>query len=148
MSQSVLAILALVTGAMIPLQLAFNGQLGQALRSPYAGAFYVFAVGLLAVAVVMILANERWPRPADLLAVPATAWLGGLIAAVYIVAVVFLVPRLGVGSTAVIIIAGQIIAAMAMDHFGAFGNAQNPVTLLRLGGASLVLLGAALVKFA
>jgi len=148
MSQSALAILALATGAMVPLQLAFNGQLGQSLRSPYAGAFYVFLVGLLATAVVMLLANERWPRPADLVAVPISAWLGGLIAALYIVAVVFLVPRLGVGSTAVIIIAGQIIAAMAVGHLGAFGNAENSITLLRFGGAMLVVAGAALVKFA
>ena len=148
MSQSLLAVLALATGAMIPLQLAFNGQLGQSLRSTYAGAFYVFVVGLFAVAIIMVVANERWPRPADLANVPATAWLGGLIAAIYIVAVVFLVPRLGVGSTAVIIIAGQIIAAMVMDHFGAFGTPESPVTVARFGGASMVLFGAAIVKFA
>lgn len=84
----------------------------------------------------------------DLAAVPWTAWLGGLIATTYIVAVVFLVPRLGVGSTAVLIIAGQLVTALALDHFGAFGAAQSPATLSRIAGAGLVLAGATIVRFA
>ena len=44
MSQTILAILALVTGALIPFQLAFTGQLGTALKSVYLGAFSVFIV--------------------------------------------------------------------------------------------------------
>ena len=148
MSQTVLAILALITGALIPFQLAFNGQLGVALKSTYLGAFFVFLVGLITLFVLVLAIGERWPGPSDLAAVPWTAWLGGLIATAYIVAVVFLIPRLGVGSTAVLIIAGQIVAAMILDHIGAFGAAANPVNFARLSGAVLVLGGAALVKFA
>ena len=78
---------------------------------------------------------------------PWTAWFGGIVATAYIVAVVFLVPRLGVGSTAVLIIAGQIVAAMILDRLGGFGAEAMPLTTLKLGGAGMVLLGAALVKF-
>ncbi|MCG6883993.1 MAG: DMT family transporter [Silicimonas sp.] len=148
MSQSMLALLALITGAMIPFQLALNGQLGTALKSVYLGAFFVFLVGLLALAVLVLALRIGWPSPADLAEVPATAWAGGLVATAYIVAVVFLVPRLGVGTTAVLVIAGQLVAAMALDHAGAFGAAANPVTLARLAGAAMVLAGAAVVKFA
>lgn len=147
MSQNLLAILALVTGALIPFQLAFNGQLGVALKSTYLGAFFVFVVGVIALAIIIGATGESWPRPRELASVPWTAWFGGLIATAYIVAVVFLIPRLGVGPTAVLIIAGQLVAAMALDHLGGFGTAPNPATLLKLTGAALVLTGAALVKF-
>ena len=146
MSQTVLALLALLTGALIPFQLAFNGQLGTALKSVYFGAFFVFLVGLVALLALLLAMRSAWPTPTDLASVPWTAWFGGLIATGYIVAVVFLVPRLGVGSTAVLIIAGQLAAAMALDHVGAFGTAANPATTLRLMGAGLVLAGAAMVK--
>ncbi|RVT81740.1 DMT family transporter [Rhodobacteraceae bacterium CCMM004] len=147
MSQTLLAILALITGALIPFQLAFNGQLGTALRSVYLGAFFVFLVGLVALFAILIVQRSAWPSSTELAAVPWTAWAGGLIATAYIVAVVFLVPRLGVGTTAVLVIAGQLVAAMILDHIGAFGAAVNPLTTPRLGGALLVLAGAGLVKF-
>jgi len=47
-----------------------------------------------------------------------------LIATAYIVAIVLLVPKLGVGVTAILIIAGQIVVALALDHFGAIGAPQ------------------------
>lgn len=148
MAQSTLVLLALLTGAMIPFQLAFNGQLGQALSSTYLGAFSVFLVGLVTLAALLVMMRETWPAASELAAVPWTAWLGGLIATAYIVAVVFLVPRLGVGSTAVLIIAGQLVTALALDHVGAFGAAATPATFARIVGAGLVLAGAATVKFA
>ena len=147
MSQTVLVVLALITGALIPFQLAFNGQLGTALKSAYLGAFFVFLVGLGTLAALLVAMRADWPGISDLAEVPWTAWLGGLIATAYIVAVVFLVPRLGLGSTAVLIIAGQLVVALALDQLGAFGAAPIPATFVRLVGAGLVLLGAAAVKF-
>ena len=104
-------------------------------------------MGLLALLAILLAQRGPWPSSSDLITVPCTAWIGGLIATAYIVAVVFLVPRLGVGSTAVLIIAGQLVAAMILDHFGAFGTVANPATILRLGGVALVLLDAGAVKF-
>jgi transporter family-2 protein len=80
--------------------------------------------------------------------VPVSAWVGGIIATLYILAVVYLVPKLGVGSAAVLIIAGQLVTALVLDHLGAFGTAQDPITWIKAAGAGLVLAGAALVKFA
>ena len=147
MSQNVLALMALLTGALVPFQLAFNGQLGTALKSTYLGAFFVFLTGLVALFGIVVITGTRWPDRTDLISVPWTAWLGGVIATAYIVAVVFLIPRLGVGTSAVLIIAGQLVAAMILDHLGGFGAAPNPTTTLKLTGAFLVLAGAALVKF-
>lgn len=146
MNQSVLALLALATGAMIPVQLALNAQLGIAMKSPFLGAFFVFAVGVLALFVLVVASGVGWPGLSELRAVPVSAWAGGLIATGYIVAVVVLVPRLGVGSTAVLIIAGQLVTALVLDHLGLF-TAPDTVTLKRAAGAALVLTGAALVKF-
>lgn len=141
-----LTLIALLTGGLVPLQLALNGQLGTALRSPYLGALGVFVVGTLAVVGLLIVLRTPMPTMGDLRAVPMAAWIGGVIATAYIVAVVFLVPRLGVGSTAVLIIAGQVVAAMILDQIGAFGAMQSPITLTKAVGALVVIAGAALVR--
>ena len=147
MGQPVLIALAVLTGAMIPFQLAFNGQMGVALKSPLAASFLVFAVGLVSMAIVLLATRTPFPGPSAAAVIPLTAWVGGLIATLYILAVVFLVPKLGIGTVAVLVIAGQLLTALALDHLGAFGMAQSPITLPRLLGAGLVVAGAALVRF-
>ncbi|MEM1285292.1 MAG: DMT family transporter [Pseudomonadota bacterium] len=146
MLQSILLAGAVLTGALVPLQLAFNGQLGIALKGPFVASFFVFLTGLVATGLVLLATRMPFPALSDLRAVPMTAWLGGLIATIYIVAIVFLVPRLGVGTSAVLIIAGQLMTALLLDHLGAFGAQQVTISIGRLAGAGLVIAGAVLIR--
>lgn len=145
--QGLLALAAFATGLLVPVQLALNGQLGQALKSAWLGAFFVFVTGVLAMGLLLAVTRTALPSPTQLSAVPLTAWGGGIIATLYILAVVILVPRLGAGTTAVLIVAGQIVAALVLDRMGAFGMAQVDLSPLRLLGGAAVVAGAALVRF-
>jgi transporter family-2 protein len=144
--QILLTVMAVLTGAMVPLQLAFNGQLGVALKGPVMASFFVFFTGVLTTALVLIIARTPLPDLGTLKAVPMSAWAGGLLATLYILAVVYLVPKLGVGSAAVLIVAGQLVTALILDHLGAFGTQQVSISTYRLAGAGLVVTGAALIK--
>ncbi|MFN3228146.1 MAG: DMT family transporter, partial [Hyphomicrobiales bacterium] len=55
MGQMILVVMALATGAMIPLQLAFNGQLGTALKGPVMASFFVFLTGVVATGLVLLI---------------------------------------------------------------------------------------------
>lgn len=147
MGQAPYLIAALGIGLLVPMQLALNAQLGSALKSPALGAFFVFVVGVLAMGATLLATRTPLPSLASLAAVPRLAWLGGAIATLYILAVVAVVPKVGVGSAAVLIIAGQLAGSVVLDHLGAFGAPQVPVSLPRLGGVAMVLAGAALVRF-
>ena len=57
----------------------------------------------------------------ELVAVPAFGYVGGIIVATYVFAITFLAPRIGAGNTICYIVTGQIIAAVAIDHFVWFG---------------------------
>ena len=138
---------AFATGLLVPLQLAFNAQLGTALKSPLLGAFFVFVVGALATAAACVVLRTGLPTAAALGAGPRTAWAGGLIAPLYILAVGVLVPRAGAATTAVLIIAGQILGAALLDHLGAFGVPRIPLDSVRVAGILAVLGGAALGRF-
>lgn len=63
---------------------------------------------------------------------------GGLIGAVYVAAMVFAVPRIGVGVAVMAVIVGQLAMSMAIDHFGLFGLRRIPVDGYRLAGALLL----------
>lgn len=147
MSQPLLIFAGLLTGALVPLQLAFNGQLGLVTKNAFSAGLVIFVVGALAFAVILAIVRPPMPTLEALSSAPRTVWLGGLIAAGYIVAVVTLTPKIGIGATAVLIIAGQMFTAMILDHAGAFGMAQISINWQRFAGMGLIVGGVALVKF-
>jgi transporter family-2 protein len=51
-----------------------------------------------------------------------------------------------VGELLTAAIAGQLAAALVLDHYGLLGLERHPVTLTRALGFVLVLVGAALVR--
>ncbi len=55
-------------------------------------------------------------------------------------------PRLGIASMLTLAIAGQMIAALIVDHYGALGLDRSPVTPGRIAGALLVIGGVLLVR--
>lgn len=58
---------------------------------------------------------------------------------------IILTPRLGASATISFIIGGQMIASTILDYFGLLNLATSPVTLPKLGGAALVIIGAIIV---
>jgi transporter family-2 protein len=69
---------------------------------------------------------------------------GGL-GAFYVTASISLTPRLGAATTVGLIIAGQVIMSVVLDRFGLLKLPVQPITLPKLGGAVLVIVGAILV---
>jgi transporter family-2 protein len=57
------------------------------------------------------------------------------------------VPRIGLLNLVVLVIAGQLITSMAIDHFGLVNVAMRRVSALRLLGAVIVIAGVALALF-
>ncbi len=146
MAQWPLMLAALVTGALVPLQLAFNGQLGGVTRNAFTASLIVFLVGALVLTIVVAVTRPSLPTASELAAAPKTVWLGGVIATGYIIAIVVLTPRLGVGLTTGLILVGQIMTALMLDHLGAFGNAQHSLNGGRLAGLTLMIAGIATIK--
>jgi transporter family-2 protein len=53
---------------------------------------------------------------------------------------------LGVGLTTCLILVGQLVAALAIDHFGAFGSPHQAMNVWRVAGLGLMVGGVVLVK--
>ena len=137
--------LAVVAGALVAIQAPTNAILSKASGSPVVAAFISFMVGTAALALMVALSGGRPFAPA-LRDVPWYAWAGGLYGAVFVAVAAFAAPRLGMGVLLTAAIAGQLIAAMLLDHFGLFGLERQPATLARVAGAALVLVGVVLVR--
>jgi transporter family-2 protein len=82
------------------------------------------------------------PDVATLKAAPWWSFSGGFIVAFYVFTITFLSPRLGVGTAIALVVAGQILAALTIDHFGLMRSLVFTLTPARVIGAALMILGA------
>lgn len=138
-------ILAVIGGALLAIQAPTNAILGKASGSPIVAAFISFVIGTAALGAAIGATSGRL-FATDLKQVPWYAWLGGFYGAFFVAVAAFGAPRVGIGILLTAAIAGQLAAALVLDHYGMLGLERHPVTLTRALGFGLVLLGAALVR--
>jgi transporter family-2 protein len=137
--------LALIAGTLVPLQGALNAKLGAAAASPVHASLVSFVVGTLAIATYALVTRQTvsWSGMA---AAPWYAWLGGFCGAFALTAIILLFPKLGPGLGFGLIIAGQLIASVLLEHFNVLVAEPHPISALRLIGVALVLGGVAMIR--
>ena len=133
--------LALVTGALIPIQAATNAAFSKSVTNPLITGIMVFVVGFLGMLILSLTMRISWPSVHQLASAPAYGYFGGLIVATYVVMITILVPRIGVGTAISVIVTGQILCAVAIDHFGFFNVQVRSIDARRLMGVLMMIAG-------
>lgn len=142
MSNTLLILLMACGGLAIALQPSINARLAQKVGS-YESSLLSFVVGTLAlIAMVMFVGRGNLRNVTD-----ASWWelTGGVLGAYFVSMTILAVPRLGSAAVMAIVIAGQLTTSVLLDHYGAFGLRQIPLTSTRGVGILLLCLGAGLV---
>jgi transporter family-2 protein len=142
----VLVLLGLAAGAVLPVQAGVNAAIREHLGRPEWATFVNFAVGSVALAGWLFLQRSPVPTLAQAARAPWWSWTGGLLGAFYVTVIILLTPRLGVAATLALAIAGQLGAALALDHFGLLGLAVRPFGPTKALGAALLAAGVFLVR--
>lgn len=141
-------LLAFAIGCMIPLQAAINSQLKSHLdASTVLASLVSFAVGTAALAIAAVAAGQRMGA---LSGVTQARWwelTGGLLGAIFVFGTTLLAPKIGLAKMVALILAGQVLISIVMDHQGWLGLAVREVTPLRLAGGALVVAGVLMVNF-
>ena len=146
MNPMIFSLIAVVlAGGATALQAPTNAKLMTAVGSPVNAAFVSFAVGTVALGCLAVALQTR-PDVGAMKALPWWAWMGGLYGCAFVVSAAWGVPRLGVATTITVMIAGQLLLSLALDHFGALGVEKQPLSLGRIVGVALVIGGVVLVR--
>ncbi len=142
-----LPMLAFAVGMLLPFQAGVNAQLRTLLGNPLQAALVSFLAGTTLLLVIALLTRMPLPTVKTVSGIPWWAWVGGgFCGAIYITMVILLTPRLGATTTFGLIIAGQLIMSVVLDHFGAVGFPAHPVNLWRVAGAVLLIIGVILIR--
>jgi transporter family-2 protein len=135
---------ALAAGAMLPIQFGINAQLATWVGGSLRAALVSFVVGAAGLLVAALLVARGWPdRAGD---APWWVWTGGLLGAFYVLGSIVTAPKLGAATLVALILAGQAIASVLVDHYGWVGFEEQPITALRVVGVLLLAGGVALVR--
>lgn len=138
-------IVALVSGAVLPLQAGLNARMGRAAGNAVYASLFSFMVGTIALLLYVLLSRQSFSWQ-GLREAPAYAWLGGLLGAFYVTAIVLAFPRIGPALTFGLVVAGQMIIALMLDHFNIMVTDPHPVNIWRVAGVLLIVAGVILIR--
>lgn len=139
-----LILVTLMAGIGIPVMASLNSSLGERMQSPAVAAGILFLLALCITAIVVMIqqpsisfaqVNLPWPY-----------YTGGAFVAFYVLSITWVAPKLGVANAIFIILLGQIIAAVVIEHFALFNAERISISLTRVGGVVLMVLGIFLAR--
>lgn len=138
--------MALIAGFVLPYQAASNAAVGRVLGHWLWGAFTSLMVSSVVVVSALLILRVPMPDLGKALQGPWWLWIGGVLGALYVAGAAALTPKLGTAGFLVLVVAGQILTSVIVDHFGLMGVASKPVNLARIAGVLLILGGVLLVQ--
>lgn len=145
---SLLLILGLVAGGVVPVQTSINSRLSRYTHSSLYASAISFTVGTLLLVILNFILNPHlfttdvfqhyhfnyyW-------------YVGGLMGVIYLTGNMILLPRIGASLTVVTTITGQIFMSVLIDTFGWFNVDVQPLHLLKVLGIVLLLIGIILMN--
>lgn len=119
------------------IQAPLNAALGKAIDSGVGAATISFGVGFVALFALTIAMGEAGAVPKALGTSPVL-WLGGLLGAGVVWAMLWAVPVTGILTAFAALLLGQLSAALVLDAMGAFGAPVTPITPTRLLALAMV----------
>ena len=139
---------ALASGAILPVQVALNTLLRRFVGEPMQVTFISYLAGTLASLAVCGLARYPLPSSTAMAQTSWWMWIGGCLGTLYAWSTIFATPRIGAALTLALTIAGQMIMALFLDHYGAIGLPKFEASPVRIAGVVFVVVGISMVAYA
>ena len=146
MNTLVFALLAAGAGACIALQASANSRFRENIRSPEYAAFFSICGTFVTAVTVMLLLRPPAPSAAQFRQTEWWNWVGGPLGALIVLAGAALTPRLGAAAFIALVVGGQLLCSVLLDHFALMGLPEQPITPGRVFGAILVVAGVLCIK--
>jgi transporter family-2 protein len=139
-SHIVMLALVVIAGAVLSMQAAINGRLGESV-GVIRSSQLTFVVGAVLSGLLIFFFEPSHTQ--TLLTVPKWQLAGALFGMFYMLVMVASVPKVGVATATVAVICGQLSMGMMIDTFGWFGNQAIGFSMSRM--SALICLALALV---
>lgn len=135
-------ILVVASGAVLCAQSAINGRLGSTV-GVLESAWLTFTLGALVTFVISFFAERH--HALTLFTAPRWQITGAFFGVIYMLVIVFAMPRVGTAAATVAVISGQLLMSLLIDNFGWLGNTVIELGTRRYAAMALLALALALI---
>jgi transporter family-2 protein len=132
---------ALLAGTLITVQTGSNARLKEAFGDALPAVIVSSSLGIILLIAVMLTARISWPSLSSVAGAPWWGWLGGVLGAVYAVTTVLLARELGAATLTALVVTGQLLCSVVLDHFGWVGFTEHAASIGRMVGCLLMVAG-------
>lgn len=139
-------LLVFFCGALLPVQGGLNAKLAKSMASPVYASMICFIVGALTMALYLPFTKESFSWQLFKGSTVVSVLGGGVIGALFITASMLALPKLGMALTFGLVVAGQVIISVLLDHFHMLVAEQHPINIWRGLGMLLIIAGVAVVE--
>jgi len=136
---------AFTAGALITCQVGSNSQLKKSLGQPLPALIVNYVLGIAAVLLYTLARQVAFPSTAKAFQTPWWGWLGGIFGAVYGLTAIVLASQLGAATLTALVVTGQLICSVVLDHFGWLSFDVHPASWARIAGCALMVGGLILI---
>ena len=138
---------AIVSGSLMASIGAIYALLGSVIGSAVQASTVSFIIATAAMLVFCLCSgNMRQVRKAFDRSCPWWMWLGGICGAITVYGNAWLIPKIGVGLFAMLLLIGQLLLSLLMEQRGWLGAPRKRITALQVIGLVLMLVGVALIR--
>ena len=137
--------MAFVAGTFLPMQAGLNSRLGKSIESPVHASMISFITGAFSV-LIYILITKQHVSWAGLKTAPAYTWIAGALGAFYVTTVILAFPRIGPALTFGLVVLGQMVIAVLLDHFNILVAQQHNINFWRILGVILIVGGVIIIR--
>lgn len=145
MGKIIWILLSLLAGSFIAVQGGLNAMVGKEIKSPIHASLVSFIVGTTLLALYTVVTRQSVSLE-GLKNIPWYAWFAGALGAFSLTVIVLAFPKLGPGLTFGLIVAGQMIISVVLEHYGILVAQPHPINFLRVLGIVLIVGGVALIR--
>jgi bacterial/archaeal transporter family-2 protein len=140
-----LLLLSVGLGVVLTVHLAMNGMVGAAINNPRVGNALFWCVGA---AMALVIGFSGWQSGAlrSLSQVNPILLTAGAMGASLVFGIAYLIPRVGAGPFTYALLAGQIVSAMVLSHYGWLGSPKQPITPMGIVGVAVMVIGILLTR--
>lgn len=136
-------LIGLVGGAAVGLQSPISGMMGGRIGG-FASSFIIHLSGMLLSGLILLMRGGENIR--EWRGLPWYMLISGIFGVILFQTLTITVPKMGGTLAVTLVMVGQLIVGLLIDQFGWLGVEVHPISLPRLAGVVLLILGGYLVS--
>ncbi|MEP2669718.1 MAG: DMT family transporter [Cyclobacteriaceae bacterium] len=139
---------AFVVGIMVVIQGGLNSRLGVMLNNSLLATSVALTMSASITVMAAITTIKQFPTVQQMKLIPSHLWFtGGVLSFIAVSLFYYIIPRLGLSTAVTFGLAGQLLFAAIAGHFGWFNLPLEPISIKKIIGLLIMLLGVILIKY-